>query len=89
MDFVEWCDFVLTTCIKTGQTVCVDEFSLAETLSTELGIPDFRKQPNTNQSTYIGGTHFAIQELRNVGLMENYLQKDYLLERLQGWSRPR
>ncbi len=78
MDFVEWCDFVLTTCIKAGQTLGLNEFSLAETLSAELGIPDFRKQPDAYQSTYFKGTHFAVQELRNVGLLENYAQRDYL-----------
>lgn len=78
MDFVEWCDFVLTTCVKVGQTLSLDEFSLAEILSAELGIPDFRKQSGANQSTYVNGTHFAVQELRNAGLMENYMQRNYL-----------
>jgi len=78
MDFVEWCDFVLTTCIEARQTLSLDEFSLAETLSAELGIPDFRKQPDGYQSTYSKGMFFAVQELRNAGLMENYAQRDYL-----------
>ena len=78
MDFVEWCDFVLTTCIKTGQTVGLNEFSLAEILSAELGIPDFRKQSDAYQSTYVNGILFAVQELRTVGLLEDYAQRNYL-----------
>lgn len=76
MDFVEWCDFVLATCIKTGQTVGLNEFSLAEILSVELGIPDFRSL--SDASTYVNAARLAVRELRNVGLLENYAQRNYL-----------
>ena len=71
MDFVEWCGFVLATCIKAGQTLGLQEFSLAEILSTELRIPNFRIQPDYDQSTYYKGMGSAIEALMESGLMGN------------------
>ena len=71
MDFVEWCGFVLTACIKAGQTLGLQEFSLAEILSTELGIPNFRMRPDYDQSTYYKGMGRAIEALMEAGLMGN------------------
>jgi hypothetical protein len=76
MDFVEWCDLVLTTCFEvtrtseTARSIGVDELTLAEALSAKLGIADFRRQAEYYQSTYHTGMLNAIQGLQAASLIE-------------------
>lgn len=77
MDFVEWCEFVLKTCIEVIKTspkarsIGVDEYELAQALSTTLGIPNFRLQGEYHKSTCYTGMFDAIHDLKAIGLIEN------------------
>jgi hypothetical protein len=76
MDYIDWCDFVLATCIEVTSTspqarsIGVNEFELSQALSTKLGIADFRRQEEYHTSTYYTGLLDAIQSLKAVGLIE-------------------
>ncbi len=77
MDFVEWCDFVLTTCFDMikifpqARSIGVNEFELAEALSAKIGIADFRRQAEYHKSTYYAGMFNAIQSLQAAGFIED------------------
>jgi hypothetical protein len=72
MDFVDWCSFVLNACINAGQTFSIYEYSLAETLVTEMKMTNSSSQTTFQRdSTYYKGMYYAVEELKKVGLMEN------------------
>lgn len=77
MDFVDWCDLVLTTCFDVtrnssqARSIGVNEFELAKALSVKLGIADFRRQGYYYTSTYYIGMLTAIQSLQAVGFIES------------------
>jgi hypothetical protein len=79
VDFVDWCSFVLNTCIKTGNTFNIIEPILAETLANELKV----NNPNSQASfygdrTYYHGMLSAVEELKKVGLMANDGERTFL-----------
>src|SRR6266487_937336 len=76
MDYIDWCDLILATCIEVTSTspqarsIGVDEFELSQALSTKLGIADFRRQEKYHTSTYYTGMLNAIQNLQAAGFIE-------------------
>ncbi len=77
MDFVEWCDLVLKTCVEVmktspqARTIGVDEYELAQALSNTLGIAHFGRQEQYHKTTYYSGMFNAIKSLKAVELIEN------------------
>ncbi len=72
VDFVDWCSFVLDTCIKTGNTFNILQSSLAGTLTNELKVNNPHNQASFyGDSTFSYGIYYALEELKKVGLMDN------------------
>ena len=78
VDFVDWCSFVLNTCIKTGNTFSIIPPSLAETLTNELKVNNPDSQTSFyGGSTYYNGMYSSVEELKKVGLMANEGERNF------------
>ena len=80
MDFIDWCTYILTICIKTNRHLSFEENSLRKLLFTELGVTQVSKHPGFHYSTYEIGMFNAMKELKTVGLIEPFSSSSILLK---------
>lgn len=66
MDFVDWCGHVLKKLIEAGRDPHINEIKLAQLLYGE----EFRTAGDFHNSTHRHGMLDAVNELRNLGLLE-------------------
>lgn len=76
MDYIDWCSYVLQTCVQAHQTseqVRLSGISppeLATIITKEFGIDDYGKRPDFTDSTFYKGLIFALNDLLDYGLVE-------------------
>ncbi|HLW01269.1 MAG TPA: ATP-binding protein [Ktedonobacterales bacterium] len=83
MDYVDWCSYVLQTCIQAQQTTeqvrlsGITPFELTTIITTALGTEDYGKRPDFTDSTFYRGLVFALNDLLDYGLVEKQLLSHY------------